>query len=254
MLRLITPANTKERTKVKPNFSGLEDPSADWARTMECGAEANQLPLGTNEHVKLWIGQSIACGPFQQIEICKDNTKLWETSIYAREQAVIATNSLSGQCTNNYVSASSIESIVRVRRHCEILIDFPTEHFVAGNLKVIWLNKSNMITNFYLAYQMIPTEKPDLIFLLNTDRDSYLEFLARIANMERKAPDERRPINSINQIKDTRFIKLDINNITPKMHYLCDAITRFTFDDVPDPQVLNFEIIGEVGGTMIRSR
>ncbi|KAA6371283.1 MAG: hypothetical protein EZS28_033189, partial [Streblomastix strix] len=27
----------------------------------------------------------------------------------------------------------------------------------------------------------------------------------------------------------------------------------YTFDDAPDPQVLNFEIIGEVGGTMIRS-
>ncbi|KAA6402717.1 MAG: hypothetical protein EZS28_001758 [Streblomastix strix] len=40
--------------------------------------------------------------------------------------------------------------------------------------------------------------------------------------------------------------------ITPQMHYLCDAIIRFTFDDAPDRQVLNFEIIGEVGGTMIR--
>ncbi|KAA6358248.1 MAG: hypothetical protein EZS28_046226 [Streblomastix strix] len=41
--------------------------------------------------------------------------------------------------------------------------------------------------------------------------------------------------------------------ITLQMHYLCDAIVRFTFDDAPDPQVLNFEIIGEVCGTMIRS-
>ncbi|KAA6356576.1 MAG: hypothetical protein EZS28_047897 [Streblomastix strix] len=41
--------------------------------------------------------------------------------------------------------------------------------------------------------------------------------------------------------------------ITPQMHYLCDAIIRFTFDDAPDPQVLNFEIIGEVDGTMIKS-
>ncbi|KAA6399857.1 MAG: hypothetical protein EZS28_004612 [Streblomastix strix] len=37
------------------------------------------------------------------------------------------------------------------------------------------------------------------------------------------------------------------------MHYLCDAIIRFTFDDAPDPLILNFEIIGEVGGTMIRN-
>ncbi|KAA6374454.1 MAG: hypothetical protein EZS28_030019 [Streblomastix strix] len=41
--------------------------------------------------------------------------------------------------------------------------------------------------------------------------------------------------------------------ITPQIHYLCDAIIRLTFDDAPDPQVLNFEIIGEVGGTMVRS-
>ncbi|KAA6355296.1 MAG: hypothetical protein EZS28_049178 [Streblomastix strix] len=38
------------------------------------------------------------------------------------------------------------------------------------------------------------------------------------------------------------------------MHYLCDAIIRFTFDDAPDPQVLNFEIIGEIGGTMSQQR
>ncbi|KAA6361114.1 MAG: hypothetical protein EZS28_043359, partial [Streblomastix strix] len=113
-----TPANTKERTKVKPNFSGLEEPSADLAQTMECGAEANQLPPDTNEHVKFWIRYSTACGPFQQITICKDNTKLWETSIYAREQAAIAANSLSDQCTNNFLSASSLESTVRGRKHC----------------------------------------------------------------------------------------------------------------------------------------
>ncbi|KAA6359783.1 MAG: hypothetical protein EZS28_044691 [Streblomastix strix] len=52
----------------------------------------------------------------------------------------------------------------------------------------------------------------------------------------------------------TRAYPTPINaQITPQMHYLCDAIIRFTFDDAPDPQVLNFEIIGEVGGTMIRS-
>ncbi|KAA6364229.1 MAG: hypothetical protein EZS28_040243, partial [Streblomastix strix] len=42
-------------------------------------------------------------------------------------------------------------------------------------------------------------------------------------------------------------------NITPQMHYLCDDIIRFSFDDAPDPQVLNFEVFGEIGGTMIRS-
>ncbi|KAA6373053.1 MAG: hypothetical protein EZS28_031419, partial [Streblomastix strix] len=41
--------------------------------------------------------------------------------------------------------------------------------------------------------------------------------------------------------------------ITPQMHYLCDAIIRFSFDVATDPQVLNFEIIVEIGGTMVRS-
>ncbi|KAA6371916.1 MAG: hypothetical protein EZS28_032558 [Streblomastix strix] len=41
--------------------------------------------------------------------------------------------------------------------------------------------------------------------------------------------------------------------ITPLMHYLCDAIVRVTFDDAPDPQVLTLEVIGELGGTMVRA-
>ncbi|KAA6384468.1 MAG: hypothetical protein EZS28_020003 [Streblomastix strix] len=60
---------------------------------------------------------------------------------------------------------------------------------------------------------MIPPEKPDLIFLFNTDRTSYLGFSVRLVNMEGKAPDERRPTKSISQIKDARFTKLDINNV-----------------------------------------
>ncbi|KAA6397525.1 MAG: hypothetical protein EZS28_006945 [Streblomastix strix] len=42
--------------------------------------------------------------------------------------------------------------------------------------------------------------------------------------------------------------------ITPLMHYLCDAIVRVTFDDAPDPQVLTLEVNGEIGGTMVRAR
>ncbi|KAA6398809.1 MAG: hypothetical protein EZS28_005664 [Streblomastix strix] len=41
--------------------------------------------------------------------------------------------------------------------------------------------------------------------------------------------------------------------ISPQMLYICDATVRFTFVDAPDPQVLNFEIIGEIGGTMVRN-
>ncbi|KAA6316159.1 MAG: hypothetical protein EZS28_055301, partial [Streblomastix strix] len=100
-----------ESARARVNFNGLEDPQADWTRTMQVGVGNNQLQIRPDEVIKLWIGYSTACGPFQQIAICKNNTKLWETSIYAREQAVIAANSLSDECTRNSVSVSSLESI-----------------------------------------------------------------------------------------------------------------------------------------------
>ncbi|KAA6314095.1 MAG: hypothetical protein EZS28_055642, partial [Streblomastix strix] len=83
---------TAAAARARVNFNGLDDPQADWVQTMQIGAGGNQLPINADERIKLWIGYSTACGPFQQIAICKDNTKLWETSIYAREQAVIAAN------------------------------------------------------------------------------------------------------------------------------------------------------------------
>ncbi|KAA6356244.1 MAG: hypothetical protein EZS28_048229, partial [Streblomastix strix] len=60
--------------------------------------------------------------------------------------------------------------------------------------------------------------------------------------------------NNLLQFVATRAFPTPTNaQITPQMHYLCEAISRFTFDDAPDPQVLNYEIIGEIGGTMVRS-
>ncbi|KAA6353382.1 MAG: hypothetical protein EZS28_051091, partial [Streblomastix strix] len=208
------------------------------------------------------IGYSTACGPFQQIAICKDNTKLWETSIYAREQAVIAANSLSDECRRNSVSVSSLESIVRGRRHCGIFLDVPISDFAAASfnytipsditiagvldlnqlnpifnsfpvltrnyaslylqlwtqdflqdLKVVYLNKSDTYTNTHLAYQMVPPEKPDIIYLLNTAGSAYAPYNVRIVNMEGKLATERRPTNTISQIKDAKFTKLDINNV-----------------------------------------
>ncbi|KAA6362339.1 MAG: hypothetical protein EZS28_042134 [Streblomastix strix] len=41
--------------------------------------------------------------------------------------------------------------------------------------------------------------------------------------------------------------------LTPLTHYLCDGVVRIMFDDNPDPQVLSLEVIGEIGGSAIRS-
>ncbi|KAA6381697.1 MAG: hypothetical protein EZS28_022773, partial [Streblomastix strix] len=95
----------------------------NYTRTVTAGATADtQQPYNSTKHIKFQLGYSTVCGPFQQFAICKDNTKLWDTSIYAREQAVISANSLSDLCTNNSVSVSPLESIVAGKRHCGIFI------------------------------------------------------------------------------------------------------------------------------------
>ncbi|KAA6376929.1 MAG: hypothetical protein EZS28_027544 [Streblomastix strix] len=281
---LATAVNSKARARARVNFNGLDDPQADWARTMAVGAEDNELPINPNEHVKFWLGYSTACGPFQQIAICKDNTKLWETSIYAREQAVIAANSLSDSCTKNSVSVSPLETVVSGRRHCGVFIDIPVSVFAADSfnylipypitiagvldlnqlnpifnsfpvltrnyaslylqlwtqdflqdLKVVWLNKSNTISNQHLAYQMIPPEKPDIIYLLNTDGAACSGFSVRLVNMEGKLATERRPTNSVSQIKDARFTKLDINNVCFNMEN-----EQAIIDMIRTQKILNF--------------
>ncbi|KAA6397599.1 MAG: hypothetical protein EZS28_006876 [Streblomastix strix] len=127
-----SPANdlaTQELARERVYFNGLDDPQADWLRKMQIGADANQKPLNANEHIKQWIVYSIACRQFQQIALCKNSIKLWETSIYSREWAVIAANSLFDQCINNSASVSSLESIVRSRRQCRIILDIPDKAF-----------------------------------------------------------------------------------------------------------------------------
>ncbi|KAA6404353.1 MAG: hypothetical protein EZS28_000116 [Streblomastix strix] len=146
--------------RVRVNFNELANMQADWVRTMKIVAEANQMPIGDDEHIKFCLGFSTACGPFQQIAISKDNTKLWEISNYAREQAVIAANSLSDLNTNNSVSVSPLETVVRGRRHCGVFIDISVEAFAAGSFNylipylitiagVLDLNQLNPIFNSF---------------------------------------------------------------------------------------------------------
>ncbi|KAA6383082.1 MAG: hypothetical protein EZS28_021394 [Streblomastix strix] len=74
-----------------------------------------------------------------------------------------------------------------------------------------------MVTNEHLAYQMIPPEKPDIIFLRNRNVESYNSYAVRIVNMEEKPYTEKFPTNTISQIKDAKFDKLDISNISFNM-------------------------------------
>ncbi|KAA6353158.1 MAG: hypothetical protein EZS28_051316, partial [Streblomastix strix] len=64
------------------NFNVLKTAAAPLpdARTIK----QNVQRYDNTEILKFWLGFATACGPFQQVAICKDNTKLWETSMYAR--------------------------------------------------------------------------------------------------------------------------------------------------------------------------
>ncbi|KAA6397526.1 MAG: hypothetical protein EZS28_006946 [Streblomastix strix] len=260
------------------HFTGDEDLQFNYLIQMTTSADPDtQQQFIDTEHFKFWLGYSTACGPFQQFAICKDNIKLWDTSIYARKQAEISANSLSDQCTNNSVSVSQLESIAAGKKHCGIFIDIPVKDFCTQEgifnykipfaitffgvhdlnqlnpifisfavlthnyaslylqlwtqdflqyLKIVWLNKTNMVTNEHLAYQMLPPEKPDIIFLRNRIFESYNSYAVRIVNIEGKPYTEKFPTNTISQIKDAKFDKLDISNVSFNMEFE-EAIMEF---------------------------
>ncbi|KAA6355595.1 MAG: hypothetical protein EZS28_048878, partial [Streblomastix strix] len=105
------------------NFNGLKIAAAPLPAERTIKQEVQKYD--STEILKYWLGFATACGPFQQVAICKQNTKLWETSIYAREQAIICSNSLSDLTVNNSVSVSPLESITQGKRHCGVFIDIP---------------------------------------------------------------------------------------------------------------------------------
>ncbi|KAA6380981.1 MAG: hypothetical protein EZS28_023492 [Streblomastix strix] len=111
------------------NFNGKINSQDPVAKSM---TQANQKYYGKtaegdekSERLRFWLGFSTACGPFHQFQLMRDATALWGTSIYAREQAAISSNSLSDLCTSNSVSVSPLESIINGKRHCGIFIDIP---------------------------------------------------------------------------------------------------------------------------------
>ncbi|KAA6373791.1 MAG: hypothetical protein EZS28_030681, partial [Streblomastix strix] len=48
-------ATTAELARDRVNFNGLNDPQADWPRTMRVGTDADKLPINPDERIKLQI-------------------------------------------------------------------------------------------------------------------------------------------------------------------------------------------------------
>ncbi|KAA6400850.1 MAG: hypothetical protein EZS28_003623 [Streblomastix strix] len=118
-----------EFARSRTNFIGTK--TATTALAADIKQTTQKFNIG--EVLKFWLGFSIACGPFQQIAICRDNTKLWETSIYAREQAIIRSNSLSDLTVNNSVTVSPLESIFQGKRHYGVFLDLPLVEVAAAS-------------------------------------------------------------------------------------------------------------------------
>ncbi|KAA6402113.1 MAG: hypothetical protein EZS28_002360 [Streblomastix strix] len=65
-------------------------------------------------------------------------------------------------------------------------------------------------------------------------------------------PTTRENQNNFAGFIGTRCYLISIQIVqTPLVHLLCDSIVRIMFDDAPEPQTLNLEAIGEIGGSMI---
>ncbi|KAA6390120.1 MAG: hypothetical protein EZS28_014352 [Streblomastix strix] len=170
--------------------------------TIESGATAATMqPYNTDEHIKFLLGFSTTCGPFNQIAICKDSQKLWDSSIYAREQAIIASNSLKDQYTSNFVTVSPLESIAQGIRHCSKFIDIPWSNgfeliepyhqqlsYIDQILCVIvYITMDVRLPVRFEAYTMIAPEKQDINFLKNRAAAvAYKKYNIRIVNMEGK--------------------------------------------------------------------
>ncbi|KAA6396536.1 MAG: hypothetical protein EZS28_007933 [Streblomastix strix] len=96
---------------------------------------------------------------------------------------------------------------------------------------------------------MIPAEKPDIIALLDDATAP-----ASIVDNYKIDDDNLFPENqnTLAGFMGTRSYPMCYQiGQTPMLHLLCDAIIRIMFYDNPEQQVLNLEVIGEIGGSMI---
>ncbi|KAA6380849.1 MAG: hypothetical protein EZS28_023624 [Streblomastix strix] len=222
----------EDTAKAVVNFSADADISAVGKHMTQdvqkyYGKEAEGM--GKSEVLRFWLGFSTACGPFNQFAICKDSTKLWDTSIYAREEAVICSNSLSDLFTNNSVSVSPFESIIAGKRHCGwgLRLESIKPHF-----QFVSCFDEKLCIIIFIALDVgfparFKSQKPDIVYLQNEDQISYGKFSVRIVNMQDSTPAATAPQNTISQIKNASFTKFEIQNAIFMTFAMPQYPTRF---------------------------
>ncbi|KAA6384825.1 MAG: hypothetical protein EZS28_019647 [Streblomastix strix] len=177
------------------------------------------------------------CGVFIDIPLCEiDRLVAAGTPFYYRITDDITYSELFGLNQLNPIFNSFP---VLTRNYAALLQQFWIQDFLQ-DLKLVWLNKNDIIQNNHLTYHMIPPEQPDIVYLLaeeDIDGMEYQKYNIRIVKVQKAANGDKLPQNSISQIGTDKFDA----SITLMMHYLCDAFIRIIFSDISMPQVLNIE-------------
>ncbi|KAA6404205.1 MAG: hypothetical protein EZS28_000267 [Streblomastix strix] len=107
--------------------------------------------------------------------------------------------------------------LVLTRNYATLHLQLQIQDFLQY-LKVGWLNKNDTVQNNHLTYYMIPSEKPDIVYLLAEEGKvnmtlEYLRYNVGIVKMQNAAIGDQIPQNSISQIGTAKFDVLEIQNI-----------------------------------------
>ncbi|KAA6389099.1 MAG: hypothetical protein EZS28_015374 [Streblomastix strix] len=210
-----------------------------------------------SEHLKFWLGFSSACGPFNQFAILRDAQNLWNTAIYAREQAVICSNSLTDLCTNNSVSVSPLENIIAGKRHCGTFLDIPLsdiDRAAAGAIKIFYLIPYDITFSGVLDLNQLNPIFNSFPVLTRNFASLYLQLWVKATKtlysnkymLAWKMATDDSFTRGYNSSKTGARTNPHQVAFTPIMHYLCEAFVRITFDDNSDPQELSMDAIGGI--------
>ncbi|KAA6363751.1 MAG: hypothetical protein EZS28_040722 [Streblomastix strix] len=92
------------------------------------------------------------------------------------------------------------------------------------------------------------TEKPDIITLLDDDAEPASEKFSILDT----DPATRENQNNFAGFIGTRSYHISTQIAqTPLVHFLFDQIVRIMFNDAPELQILNLEVIGEISSSLI---
>ncbi|KAA6365870.1 MAG: hypothetical protein EZS28_038603, partial [Streblomastix strix] len=198
----------------------------DQTVTMESGGTAATMqPYNTDEHIKFWL-EIVRYFDVRQ-RVSNNCLKLIDGLMYRQFRNSFSTRNVAASFSypipydivfSGVMDLNQLNSIfnnfpVLTRNYTSLYIQLWMQDFIQ-DLKVVWLNKYNPIDNMYLAYAMIPPEKPDIICLKNRAAEvAYDRYNIRLVNMEGKPNTTAVPTATISQIKNAKFTELYINNI-----------------------------------------